>query len=96
MAIIRSNETIFNCRTLICILSSYTGQSGYVIIVRESTVQRVPTEKPSKFGLNESPAQNENYGGLFDIHIYTILVIDYCSSEMVKISLACRALTISP
>jgi hypothetical protein len=26
------------------------------------------TEKPSKLGLNESPAQNENYGGLFHIH----------------------------
>jgi hypothetical protein len=51
-------------------------------------------QKNSKFGLNESPAQNENYGGLF--RIYTVLVIDYCASETVKISPPCKALTISP
>jgi hypothetical protein len=51
-------------------------------------------KKPSKLALNESPAQNENYGGLF--RIYTVLVIEYCASEMVIISPPCKALTISP
>ena len=50
-------------------------------------------QKTLKFGLNESQAQNENCGWSF---IYIVLVIDYCASERVKISPACRALTISP
>jgi hypothetical protein len=51
-----------------------------------------PAEKTSKMRLYESLAQNENCGCLF---IYIVLVIDYCTSQMVKISSACRALTIS-
>jgi hypothetical protein len=50
-------------------------------------------KKPSKLGLNESPAQNENYGGLF--HIDSICYRLLCSGNGENFS-GCRALTISP
>jgi hypothetical protein len=61
------------------ILSTHTVTNFQKSFFRRA--QRDSAEKTSKFGPDESPAQNENYGGLFHIHSISYRLLCFGSDE---------------